>query len=120
MSFIDKPSLHKSIYILVVGVILVVISGFLFASRDVYASSLLIQERISSSLHPTFQFLDQNGENVIDTGEPVSTLNTCGACHDTDFISSHSFHADAGLSEFSPAGEVPGGRTWDTSPGLFG
>lgn len=120
MSFIDKPSLHKSVYILIVGVILVVISGFLFASRDVYASSLPIQERISSSLHPTFQFLDQNGENVIDTGEPVSTLNTCGACHDTDFISSHSFHADAGLSEFSPAGEVPGGRTWDTSPGLFG
>jgi hypothetical protein len=24
-----------------------------------------------------------------------STMQTCGACHDTDFIASHSFHADS-------------------------
>lgn len=120
MSFIDKHSFHKSIYILAAVIILVVGLGFLFYRGEVFASSPLIPERETSSLHPTFSFLDQNGENVIQTGEPVSTLNTCGACHDTEFISTHSFHADVGLSEYSPTGEVPGGRSWDTSPGLFG
>ena len=120
MSFIKKHSLDNSAYILVAVIILVLTLGFLFAGREVFASSPLITEDETSSLHPTFPFLDEQGENVLDSGEPVSTLNTCGTCHDTDFISTHSFHADVGLNDFSPAGEIPGGRSWDTSPGLFG
>lgn len=71
-------------------------------------------------LHPTFPLLDENGENVLDTDQPVSTMNTCGACHDTDFIASHSFHSDAGLSTFAAPGTVVGGQVWDMSAGIFG
>jgi thiosulfate reductase cytochrome b subunit len=73
-----------------------------------------------SPMHPTFPLLDATGQNVLDAGTAVSTMQTCGACHDTEFIANHSFHADAGLGEFGAAGSVANGRAWDTSPGLFG
>ena len=34
------------------------------------------------------------------SGQAVSTMQTCGSCHDTTFIEQHSFHADLGLSDF--------------------
>jgi len=74
----------------------------------------------SSSLHPAYPFLDSEGRNVLDSGEPVSTMETCGACHDTEFIEEHSFHVDIGLSDFTYPGETGSGREWDTSPGHFG
>jgi thiosulfate reductase cytochrome b subunit len=74
----------------------------------------------SPTFHPTFPLLDQAGVNVLDSGQPVSTMQTCGACHDTEFIEEHSFHADVGLSEMTAPGETGSGRAWDTSPGLFG
>ena len=73
------------------------------------------------NLHPSFPMLDENGgDNVLDSGNPVSTMNTCGGCHDTDYITNHSFHADVGLSQKTEPGQMPGGHPWDTSPGLFG
>jgi thiosulfate reductase cytochrome b subunit len=71
-------------------------------------------------LHPTFPFLDRDGRNVLETGNPVSTMQTCGGCHDTAYIASHSSHADMGLSELAAAGQVAGGQAWDTGAGLFG
>ena len=120
MSLKFKQSFSKPVYIVIAIIISLLAFGFLFGSRAVYASSPRAAENKSSSLHPTFPLLDKDGENVLDSGEPVSTLNTCGACHDTEFISSHSYHADVGLSNFSPTGEISDGRVWDTSPGLFG
>jgi thiosulfate reductase cytochrome b subunit len=73
-----------------------------------------------SPIHPTYALLDENGENVLDNGRAVSTLQTCGACHDTAFIEQHSYHSDLGLEDFSAPGAVSGGRSWDSSPGLFG
>lgn len=73
-----------------------------------------------SPLHPNFPLLDSNQENVISTGKPVSTMITCGQCHNTEFIAAHSFHSDAGFSEQTPPGETGSGRAWDTSPGLYG
>ncbi|MDD4880755.1 MAG: cytochrome b/b6 domain-containing protein [Gallionellaceae bacterium] len=67
------------------------------------------------SLHPNFALLDANAVNVLKSGQPVSTMKTCGQCHDTGFIASHAFHADLGLSAFAPSG-----KTWDSSPGMFG
>lgn len=55
----------------------------------------------ASTFHPAFALLDANGGNVLDSGLPVSTMETCGACHDTDYIASHNGHADTGLDEFS-------------------
>jgi thiosulfate reductase cytochrome b subunit/cytochrome c553 len=72
------------------------------------------------NLHPSFPILDAAGQNVLDTGNPISTMNTCGGCHDTAFIADHSFHSTVGLNDMTAPGQVPGGHTWDTSPGLFG
>lgn len=71
----------------------------------------------ASPLHPTFALLDESGQNVLAANGAVSTMKTCGQCHDTAFIAGHSFHADLGLSDF---GASTSGRAWDTSPGLFG
>ena len=73
-----------------------------------------------SPLHPIFPLLDENGENVLDTGNAISTMQTCGSCHDAEFIEKHSYHANAGFDDIVPAGETPTERAWDTSPGFFG
>ena len=73
-----------------------------------------------SSLHPVFALRDATGANVLESGQPVSTMQTCGSCHDTEFIASHSFHADLGLAAFTAPGTTTNGRVWDTSNGLFG
>lgn len=70
--------------------------------------------------HPSFTLLDENGVNVLDSGGAVSTMQTCAACHDTTFIAQHSFHADAGLSELTTAGDTGSERAWDISTGIFG
>ena len=71
----------------------------------------------SSLMHPQFRFLDSDGKHVLESGKPVSTMRTCGNCHDTDFIASHSFHSDVGLQNIGPAGQTASGRPRDTSPG---
>jgi thiosulfate reductase cytochrome b subunit len=74
----------------------------------------------ASPIHPEIELLDEMGENVLSSGRAISSMQTCGACHDTSFIEQHSFHAGLGLQEMTPAGEVLNGRAWDTGPGLFG
>jgi len=101
------------------ALIILVAAGFLTRSI-VQAKQPSISERQISTIHPTFPLLDESGENVLDTGKPVSTMNTCGACHDTAFIEGHSFHASAGFDEVTNPGEASSGRAWDTSPGFFG
>ena len=59
-------------------------------------------------IHPQFALLDEAGAPVLISGNPVSTLKTCGACHDTAFIQSHSYHATLGLDEFNPSGHTAG------------
>lgn len=73
-----------------------------------------------SPLHPTFTMLDAEGRNVLDSGAPVSTMRTCGSCHDAAFIADHSFHADLGLRSMTAPGQTASGRPWDTSDGMFG
>ncbi|HED64829.1 MAG TPA: hypothetical protein ENJ09_04650 [Planctomycetes bacterium] len=46
--------------------------------------------------HPAVPFLDGDGARVVDTGAPVSTMKTCGACHDTEYIATHSYHVSLG------------------------
>ena len=75
---------------------------------------------LTSPIHPTFALLDVDGVNVLDSGAPVSTMVTCGQCHDTDYIASNSFHTDLGFSDQVAPGQVPGGQAWDTSAGLYG
>ncbi|MEO8355162.1 MAG: cytochrome b/b6 domain-containing protein, partial [Chloroflexota bacterium] len=68
----------------------------------------------ASPLHPTFAMLDQNGENVLTSADVVSTMQTCGQCHDTEFIQSHAFHSDLGLSDYKENGG------YNASTGTFG
>ncbi|MBN1479332.1 cytochrome b/b6 domain-containing protein [candidate division KSB1 bacterium] len=75
---------------------------------------------LAQTMHPTFPLLDANGDNVLHTGQPVSTMNTCGDCHDTEYISNHSYHSDVGFSQLTEPGETTSGRAWDMSPGLYG
>ena len=74
----------------------------------------------ASPLHPDFSLLDADGVNVLESGSPISTMQTCGQCHDTAFIESHSFHADVGASAAVEPGQAGTGRPWDTGEGLFG
>ncbi len=85
-----------------------------FAKRDQVSAAQ------PSPIHPTFAFLDADGRNVLESGAPISTMQTCGQCHDTDFITTHSFHTDLGFSALTQAGEAPSGRPWDISNGPFG
>ncbi len=97
------------------------------AVQQVYARSSAEPVIQASALHPTFALLDETGQNVVDSAvystqaaAPVSTMKTCGQCHDTDYITSHSFHADLGWSAQASPGETAGARSWDTSTGLYG
>jgi thiosulfate reductase cytochrome b subunit len=69
----------------------------------------------TKTLHPNFALLDAGGVNVLESGKAVSTLNSCGRCHDTRFIASHGFHVDLGLAAFASSK-----HSWNASPGLFG
>jgi hypothetical protein len=104
-----------SIYVLYGGGVFILFSlilNFLWVEKTVSAQA--------SPLHPRFPFLDEYGENVIESGYPVSTMKTCGSCHETGFIERHSFHASVGLEDFTNPGQIIDGRDWDTSPGYFG
>jgi len=72
----------------------------------------LVQQ--ASPLHPTFALLDENGANVLASGKALSTMQTCGQCHDTEFIQSHAFHSDLGLSDYTENGG------YNSSTGTFG
>lgn len=70
-------------------------------------------------IHPAIRLLDAAGDHVLESGLAVSTMTTCGQCHDTTFIEGHSFHADLGLSDFGVEG-LTLAQPWDLSRGAFG
>ncbi|MBI5276057.1 MAG: cytochrome b/b6 domain-containing protein [Burkholderiales bacterium] len=65
-------------------------------------------------LHPDFALLDAEGANVLASGRAVSTMKSCGQCHDTGFIASHMSHADLAPGTFAQDGRTP-----DAGPGPF-
>ncbi len=74
-----------------------------------------------SPMHPPVVLRDADGQPVVQSGRPVSTMKTCGQCHDTEYIANHSYHADVGLSMWRDAGlDVAFARPWDHSLGFFG
>ena len=84
------------------------------------ALSLSVASAQSGGLHPSIPLLDKDGNNVLDTGNPISVMQTCGGCHDAEFIEKHSFHSQVGLNKMVLPGQAASGRPWDTSNGLFG
>jgi thiosulfate reductase cytochrome b subunit len=110
--------LHHRTWIILGAISLFV--ALLLVAGPVFAGRQAAPEIQATTIHPIFTLLDAEGKNVLERGTPVSTLQTCGQCHDTAYITSHSFHVDLGLSEQVSPGQVVGGQPWDTSPGLYG
>ena len=71
-------------------------------------------------LHPPVAVSRRRGSTRGQVGRPVSTLRTCGTCHDTAYIAGHSYHAAAGTDHPFAPGTAPSGRPWDIGAGLFG
>ncbi len=71
--------------------------------------------------HPQIVLKDEAGKNVLITGKPISTRQTCGGdCHDYDFIA-NSFHFQQGKNEMDRALLAShGAPAFNTSPGMFG
>ena len=99
------------------GVALLLGAFFLYqAARAEAASS---PAGAPAPMHPDFPLLDASGENVLHSGRPVSTEETCGACHDTAFISSHTSHAGVGADPFPGPGEAGEGRVQELEMNCF-
>jgi hypothetical protein len=74
----------------------------------------------SPSFHPAVVLRDRSGAKVVESGGALSTLRTCGACHDAAWIGEHGYHFSLGLGERTALGKSSSGRAWDFGPGLFG
>lgn len=70
-----------------------------------------------SPMHPTFPLLDSAGNNVLESGNPMSTVKTCGRCHDVDFILKHSYHLDPAVQTQTSQNPPP---NWDITDGILG
>lgn len=87
--------MNKRVFLMLfIGILSLLFGGLLAIAQDNDVESVVS----GSPLHPTFALLDNGGENVLDTGNPVSAMNTCGSCHDTAFIVSHSIHNNGSLT----------------------
>lgn len=72
------------------------------------------------SFHPDVVLRDTRGVPVIQSGKPISTMKTCGACHDTRDIAAHSYHVTVGFRQRRAVGTVKGERPWDYTRGGAG
>jgi len=78
----------------------------------------IAQTASANGMHPDVPLLDSNGNPVIESGLPMSTMQSCGGdCHDTPYIMHGSDHADAGASSLGQ-GDIT--HDWQRGPGYFG
>lgn len=101
-----------SFTLLLAGLLII---GLGFGIQSVYAKHSDAPAIEASPIHPTFPLLDASGANVLKSGGDVSPMQTCGQCHDAEYIQQHAFHSDLGLSDYAQSSE-----TWDASNGVFG
>ncbi len=104
--------MNKYKLLTLIGLFLLVLA---FGIDSVLASPEPAPKQQASALHPNFLLLDSNGINVLESNNAISTMQTCGQCHNTEFIAAHAFHSDLGLSDYNTSTE-----TWDSSNGIFG
>lgn len=72
----------------------------------------------ANGLHPEVPILDAQGNPVMESGMPMSTMVSCGGdCHETSYIMANSDHADAGASQL---GQATKSHEWQQGPGYFG
>jgi len=104
-------NISKRNTLLIIGLL---VATAAFGIGTVLAQPEAAPAQAASPLHPTFALLDKNGENVLISDEAISTMQTCGQCHDTRFIQSHAFHSDLGLSVYKNT------KGFNASTGTFG
>jgi thiosulfate reductase cytochrome b subunit len=87
-----------------------ILSGFLLAVFSLPVAA--------NTLHPEVPILDAQGNPVVESGLPMSTMVSCGGdCHETSYIMASSDHADAGASQL---GQGENTHEWQQGPGYFG
>ncbi|MFC2028688.1 cytochrome b/b6 domain-containing protein [Chloroflexota bacterium] len=114
----NQPNMKRSQRIIIAGLLLALLSIGMAAFMVSAGGNAALPVKISP-LHPAFAFLDADGVSVLESGAPVSTMLTCGVCHDTNFIAQHNLHSDLGLSDIQKGLRVEG-KSWDFSNGAFG
>jgi hypothetical protein len=96
------------------------LSIFLFfnSQMPVYAAANVFDELVD---HPKIPMLDEDGLNVLDTGNPYSSKKSCegSGCHDYDAIN-HSYHFEMGRDEVGDYYGKKRGLPHLVSPGYFG
>jgi len=105
-----------AVQILTIGLIFV-IAGVLYLAPALAQNDVEQSVNTGSQLHPVFPLLDADGVNVLESDKAISTMRTCGTCHDTAFIATHSVHTDAG---YRLAGQVEDERAWVDGIGIYG
>ena len=79
---------------------------------------VIAQSATANGMHPEVPLLDTNGSPVVESGLPMSTMQTCGGdCHDTSYIMLGSDHADAGASQLGQGTKT---HDWQQGTGYFG
>ena len=112
MEKIMKTKRQLSITLLLIGLVVIAL-GLGVSKALAQPNPAPVTE--TSPIHPTFALLDKNGDQVLKSGKDISTMQTCGQCHDTAFIQQHAFHSDLGLSAYDPST-----KSMDSSNGIFG
>lgn len=84
------------------------------------SARLAVAQQVAEPLHPPIPLLDEDGAPVVDSGRPVSTMQSCGQCHDTMHIAEHCYHATLGLEQRGQVGDFPDQHPWDYAPGGAG
>jgi thiosulfate reductase cytochrome b subunit len=92
--------------------VLILPAGLLaaLAVRQAAAQTAEPPATLGSPVHPSVALLDAAGTSVLASGQPVSTLTTCGQCHDTAYIQQHNTHSQATASTLPALG---GSEGWD-------
>jgi len=62
-----------------------------------------------TGMHPAFSLLDTKGDPVVGPDSQVSANRTCGTCHDSGFINSHTTHDPGKVQVDCFKCHVPGG-----------
>ncbi len=117
-NFTSKSRLHRLLF--TSSILILALSALVWAVDSGLARTTALPQSQVSPLHPAYALLDLDGIPVIESGNPVSTMQTCGTCHDTAFIADHSYHTDVGLDSFGEPGSTSSQRPWDASEGFFG
>ena len=102
-----------------VGGVLKHFTGILFIALLGLAGLAQANVYDEPKLHPAIPLLDESGTSVLDSGEPYSSKQSCGGCHDYESIT-HSFHFETGRDEAGDDFGVKRGLDVLVSPGYFG